>query len=55
MGSGNFLTLAGYSLGQGVPARSDLLDRHLWDRRSGGKIMAVTSPGAAALYIILGY
>src|SRR4029077_8633913 len=25
------------------------------DRRSGEKIMAVTSPGAAALYIILGF
>jgi hypothetical protein len=39
MGSGNFLTLAGYLLGQGAPARGDLLDRRLWDRPSGGKIM----------------
>ena len=55
MGSGNFLTLAGYLLGQGAPARGDLLDRRLWDRPSGGKIMAVTSPGASALYIMLGF
>jgi hypothetical protein len=51
MGSGNFLTLAGYLLGQGAPARSDLLDRHLWDRPSGGKILAVTGRGRPIHYI----